>query len=74
MTEEKKPEIDLARIYSVLHFQLRVAERLDAQTQAFEELTGAECVVAHNIIKALDQALQARWEAEGMPNAEALAS
>lgn len=68
---DEKP--DLARVYAVLHFQLRVAERLDAQTQAFDELTGAECVTAHNILRAMDQILLARWQAEGMPNPDDVA-
>lgn len=73
MTGQVEEKPDLSRIYAVLHFQLRVAERLDAQTEAFGDLTGAECVVAHNILKAIDQALRVRWEAEGMPNSDALA-
>lgn len=65
-------EIDHAKIYGVLHFQLRVAERLETQIHAFKELSGRECVIAHNILKTLDNALQARWTADGQPNPEAL--
>lgn len=63
---------NVRRIFAILHKALYDAENNHATHHLFGDLTGEECVIAHNILKDFDDALKARWKAEGEPDGERL--
>lgn len=64
---------DIHKVFAVLHKALADAENSVTTTHLFGDLTGPECVMAHNILKPLDDALKHQWVKHGSPDDDRLA-